>query len=186
MTDVPQRVPALLWDSLQEMCWRHDTKFLSDVAKIIKIPVGDIKKQILGSRGVYTVIPFEHGPWWMNTQCPAMELVGGTMWRRCGGLCEQGDSCWTHRDGRHRRHDDPYFATLPKRRPMRYEGVVYWVDVSGGVMNGFGTVMQFRMDLNTKTVVKTNGLDLGAVTKTSEAQKTESAMESTEENSQTC
>ena len=169
----PQRIPASLWDAVQEICWRQDQKFLFDVSRILKVPAADIKKRILGTRGVLTIIPTECGPWWTGTQCPVMELECGCMWRRCAAPCEQGDSCWDHRDakGGLRRYDDPYFTTLPKRRPMRYEGAIYWVADDGNVMNGFGAIMPFRMDLNTKTVMKINGLGLGSVAQAKASEK---------------
>jgi len=164
MSTAPQRLPAALWGALQEMCRQQDIEFIADVSRILRIPVADIKKRILGTRGVCELIPVEHGPWWTNTQCPVMEKIGGSMWRRCDSPCEQGDTCWAHRMcGAFRRYDDPYFVELPKRYPMRYEGVVYWVGADGQVMNGFGSIVsEFTMDLNTKTVFKTNGA-LGAI-----------------------
>ena len=165
-TTEQQRLPAALWGALQEMCRQQDLEFIADVSRILRIPAADIKKRILGTRGVFELIPVEHGPWWTNTQCPVMEKIGGSMWRRCDSLCEQGDTCWAHRMcGGFRRYDDPYFVELPKRYPMQYEGIVYWVSANGQVMNGFGTIVsEFTMDLNTKTVFKTNGA-LGAIGK---------------------
>lgn len=152
-----QRIPACLWESLQEICYRQDIRFISDVSKILGIPAIELKKKILGVRGMPTAVVVDRGPWWTETQCPIMEKQPGNMWRRCGSYCEASGYCWTHRHFRvshtTRRHDDPYFADLPKRWPVRIEDEVVWVSSEGDVLDGSGHLIKhMTIDLETKTV----------------------------------
>jgi len=170
-TENKQLCPAGLWDAFQEVLWKQDVKFVQAVSRIISVPANDIKKRVLGTRGLVTVIPVEHSPWWINTQCPVMEFVGGNMWRRCSSKCEQGDTCWDHRKlAAYRRYDDPYFAKIPKRYPIRYNGVIYWVsETDGSVINGFGTVIEeFKVDLDTRLINRLHGVDIYNATSTEE------------------
>ena len=190
---IKQQCPAGLWEAFQEVLWKQDVKFIQNVSRIISVPVNDIKKRILGTRGVTTIIPVENGPWWLGTQCPVMEFTGGNMWRRCSSKCEQGDTCWSHRMLTvYRRYDDPYFTTLPKRHPIRYDGAIYWVSYKdGSVINGFGAVIEeFKVDLDNRLIVRLDGLDnystdKKTVSKTTKGEETEAteATEATEEQS---
>jgi len=152
-----QRIPACLWESLQEICYRQDIRFLADVSKIIGIPAIELKKRILGVRGIPTAVSVERGPWWAETQCPVMEKEPGNMWRRCGSYCESSGHCWTHRHFRVsstiRRYDDPYFATLPKRWPVRLDDEILWATADGELLSGAGLVIKgITIDLDTKII----------------------------------
>lgn len=185
---IKQQCPAGLWDAFQEVLWKQDVKFIQNVSRIISVPVNDIKKRILGTRGVTTIIPVENGPWWLGTQCPVMEFTGGNMWRRCSSKCEQGDTCWSHRMLTvYRRYDDPYFTTLPKRHPIRYDGAIYWVShKDGSVINGFGAIIEeFKVDLDNRLIVRLDGLDnystdKKTVSKTTNGEEAEAEAEATE------
>lgn len=164
MATETQRIPAALWSSLQEICYRQDQIFLQDVSRLIGVPAIDIKRRVLGVRGVPTrveITPETSGPWWTATQCPLMEQTPGNMWRRCGMYCEANGTCWEHRVYRLspllRHYDDPYFKTLRKRRPVRYKDRIYWVDSSNTVLDDKGVVVDdMTIDLNTRTVYTNN------------------------------
>jgi hypothetical protein len=155
-TEELQRIPAFLWNSLQEICYRQDIRFIADVSKLIGVPAVELKKKILGVRGIPTTIAVERGPWWSETQCPIMERGNGNMWRRCGNYCESHGQCWAHRHYKSshttRRFDDPYFSALPKRRPIRYNGEIVWVSESGEAIDGSGNILKgLTIDLKTHT-----------------------------------
>ena len=150
-----QYIPAGLWDSLQDVCFRHDTRFVQDVSRILGIPALEIKRKVLGTRGVPTVVPEAAGPWWMDGACPMMERVG-YLWRRCGHPQEAHGACWLHKDGG-TRFDDEKVQGLVERRPFRYEGQIYWVADDQSVLNSFGMpVGDFTVDLKTATLSMAN------------------------------
>lgn len=132
-----QRLPAGLWDSLQEVCYRHDVKFLHDISRLIGIPTGDLKKRILGVRGIQTVVAKEtEGPWWETAQCPLLILDDGGMWRRCIRRCEAHGTCWKHRN--YSRDTDSLkkvssvdLSKLETRWPMELESELVWVSEDG-------------------------------------------------------
>ena len=134
ITTETQRIPALLWESLQDTCYQHDQKFVADVSRILGIPAAEVKKKVLGTRGVLTNVTVEHGPWWTGLQCAMVERKE-SLWTRCGSYCDSGDTCMKHRHARHawnlRRYDDPYFAEMTIRQPIQVDGVVYWVSDAG-------------------------------------------------------
>jgi hypothetical protein len=155
MTTETQRIPAVLWDSLQDVCFRHDLKFLQDVSRIIQVPVADLKRRILGTRGMPTAVSVESGPWWVTTQCPIMLLVGDSMWRRCGSYCEANGTCWAHRTSMSRRYNDPYFEALPKRTAFKYDGDLYWVSEAGDALDMTGALVPgLQIDLKARVVFK--------------------------------
>lgn len=133
-----QRIPALLWDSLQDVCYKHDVAFINEVARMIGVPAADIRKRVLGVRGMPTAITVERGPWWQGAACPWMECSEGGMWRRCGQYCEAHGACWKHRKGGERIYDDPYFLTLPKRVPVSIDDEIYYVDCEGAAYSVSG------------------------------------------------
>ena len=155
MNTETQRLPAALWQSLQDMCYQHDLKFLQDVSQILKIPAADLKKKVLGVRGEPTVVLVDKDPWWARTQCCLMELGTGNMWRRCSGVGESNSYCWEHRHFTKekpslRRREDPYFANLVKRYPFDYLGEIVWVCERGTVVRqSGGRITDVRIDVKT-------------------------------------
>jgi len=148
-------VPAGLWDSLQEICFRHDQRFIQDVSRILGVPAIDIKRKILGTRGVCMVVPEAQGPWWAGGSCPIMERTG-FLWKRCCAPIEESGTCYTHREGG-LRFDDEQFQQFMKRVPFRYEGEIYWVADDGTALNTFGMLVNaFTVDLKTRTVIISN------------------------------
>jgi hypothetical protein len=151
-----QRIPALLWESLQEVCVRQDQKFLSDVSRILGVPAIELRKRVLGTRGVATTVLVEHGPWWSGLQCHIVERKE-SLWTRCSNHCMSGTTCMKHKDVRNgwniRRYDDPYFAEMKQRKPVRVDGAVYWVSEKGDVVNVHGVaVPHMHIDYETRSV----------------------------------
>jgi len=155
-----QYIPAGLWDGLQTICFRHDQKFVQDVSRILGIPAIDIKRKVLGTRGVPTIIPESEGPWWIGGCCPIMERTG-YLWKRCMAPIEGHGACWGHLEGGIR-FDDEQFSCAEKRVPFRYLGEVYWVsEEKGSVLNSYGMLVEtFTVDLKTRTVVLSNASSL--------------------------
>lgn len=147
------KLPALLWDSLQSVCFSHDQQFLRDVARITGLNERDLKVKLLGRCGMPTAIVVEKGPWWLGSACAAMERGNGGLWRRCGAYRDADGFCHAHRKGRSsdiKRFDDPYFASLRLRKPVDLEGEIVWVCDKGSVLTGAGLLRDdIRIDLNT-------------------------------------
>jgi hypothetical protein len=148
LTSTPTRLPAALWESLQEICWRHDNKFLDDASRILGISASEIKRKVLGVRGVVSAVITTDSSWYEGTQCPIMMPTAGEMWRRCVEPAEYNGFCWAHKKGRGMRHDCSYFHSLPKRHPWRFEGELVWVRDDGNVMRESGEELKdVRIDI---------------------------------------
>lgn len=161
-----QRLPAALWESLQDVCYKYDVKFLQDVSHIIGVPAGDLKKHILGIRGIATsiaVVPHAEAPWWESSQCPLMELDDGGMWRRCISHREIHESCWKHRKFKRdtdilKKHNNPIFDSLEKRWPMRLGGELMWVTNSGEVYDDAGELKKGMCIYRTSRIARMDGV----------------------------
>jgi hypothetical protein len=141
IVEEPQRIPANLWASLKDICYQQDLKFLQDVSRLIGVDANEIKRRVLGLRE-QTIVLVEKDPWWMHTQCILLECVNG-LWRRCSRMGESNSYCWEHRNfttcsGQLRRFDDPYFATIVKRWPIRFMDEIVWVCDEGTVLKSNG------------------------------------------------
>ncbi len=143
LTTETQYIPALLWDSLQNICYQLDAKFVTDVAKLIKVPAAELKRRVLGTRGMKTAVTVADGPWWLGQQCPLMELRSN-LWKRCGALCDASGFCMKHSGFKQgsaglRHKDDPHFAAVSRRIPVRADDNILWACVkTGAVYNGLG------------------------------------------------
>lgn len=164
-TSTPTRIPAALWESLQEICWRQDNKFIEDASRIIGIPAAEIKRRVLGTRGVVSAVVSSSGAWYDGARCPIMIPGPGEMWRRCCTPAEFNGYCSVHKKGRGLKYDDPYFTTLPKRYPWKFEGGVVWVDDAGTLMNESGTILKdVRISINNGLCYDDRPCDGGATT----------------------
>jgi hypothetical protein len=141
-TETQARIPLGLWDSFQEICFRFDNKFIEDVSRILGVSSVDIRRKVLGVRGAPTTVITVSGPWWEGQTCAMMVAGPAGLWHRCGHLAEGGDTCWRHRSGRGRRHDDSYFARLKKRHPFKLEGRLVWVAEDGSVTTDGGVPLK--------------------------------------------
>lgn len=148
----PTRVPAALWESLQEICWRQDLKFLEDAARILNVPAAEIKRRVLGTRGVLSAVVSTNSTWYEGMQCPIMIPGGGEMWRRCCEPAECNGFCWGHKKGKGLRHDSDYFRGLPVRTSWRLDGTLVWVADDGAVYDEVGR------ELKGLTIDITNGI----------------------------
>ena len=167
--EVVQRIPTGLWENLQEVLWRMDATFLRDVSKITKIPYNDLRK-VIPTRGVTTRISTDgQEPWWVGLTCRMTVRRSGGMWLRCGGTAFEGACCFKHRgfDGREEErlpdgllpYDSVSLIGLPRRLPIRIEGVVYWAcegtqfselyDMDGNVVKGLMVNYALRWILET-------------------------------------
>jgi hypothetical protein len=145
----PTRVPAALWESLQTICWAQDNRFLEDAARIINVPAAEIKRRVLGARGVVSAVVSTAGTWYDGAQCPIMIPCGGEMWRRCCEPAECNGCCWTHKKGKGLRYDSEYIQSLPVRTCMRLDGAVVWVSTDGIVYDSLGKELKgVRIDLS--------------------------------------
>ena len=146
VTPQKRRIPALLWEALEEACFEKDKEFLREVSRILGVPAPLLKRQILGVSGMPTTVLVEEGPWWQGSQCAAMDSKG-SLWTRCGFPAEADGQCWNHRRPV-RRYDDPVFTTLPVYKPARLEGKSVWVDEKGLVYDEIGEILkEWRIDV---------------------------------------
>ena len=145
-SEIHTRIPLGLWDSLQAICFRQDNKFIEDVGRILGVPGAEIRRKVLGVRGAPTTVITMSGPWWEGQQCALMIKGPGGLWRRCGNMAKGCEHCWKHFRGpnmrNRRRHDDPYFVCLKKRKPFRLGDEIVWVAADGTVMTGGGTILK--------------------------------------------
>lgn len=149
-----QRIPLGLWDSLQAVCAENDMRFIKDVSRIIGVEASDIRKRVFGVRGIQTTIAVEHGPWWLESQCPIMTKRTGNMWKRCDDRCSPCGFCWSHRAFRPsvsaKLHTDPYFQTLDKRHPYMFDDDIVWVsEKDGSVIKDGELVAGLTIDIKT-------------------------------------
>ena len=138
----PTRVPAGLWDSLQEICWRQDVRFMEDAARILGVPAVEIKRRLLGTRGVLCGVVSTDGAAYDGTQCPIMVLHPGERWARCSEAAEVNGFCWLHRKGKGQRFDSCFFEGFEKRHPFRFEGEIVWAAADGSVLTGGGKILK--------------------------------------------
>lgn len=150
--DVVHRIPAGLWENLQTLTCSMDNAFLRDISHITKIPFAELRK-VIPTRGVQTRIATEGSePWWTSQTCRMSVRGSGGMWIRCSGMAFEGSCCFKHRSTKRMPagilpYDDPYFATLARRMPVRIEGVVYWSDENGVLYNVDGSrIEEFTID----------------------------------------
>jgi hypothetical protein len=135
--ELAQRVPAGLWENLQDLTAQLDNVFLRDVAHIAKIPFETLRK-LFPTRGIVTKIATDGNvPWWHDHQCRIITNNNG-IWTRCTAGSFEGPDCVQHRNKKLnenlRLYDDPYISTLPTRVPWRLEGgAVVWTDEAGSV-----------------------------------------------------
>ena len=155
ITEETHRLPAALWESIQDVCYRLDVKFVEDVSRILGIPALELKRRVLGVRGIPTVITVESGAWWTTEQCPVMEKYG-SVWRRCCSRIEPAGYCWAHKhfkQGPTRKcFDDEIFKTMAVRKAVRFNGAVYWVSEKGDAVDMRGLPTSLHFDLARGTV----------------------------------
>jgi hypothetical protein len=137
------RIPAFLWDALQDVLYEQDHEFLRMVAPHIGVSLSELKRTLLGARGQRTTVAIaDTALWWEGELCPMRDLCVETgVWKSCGRFREAHGLCGDHRcyatakstasatakaaTAKHKH--DPYFAGLIQRTPWRYNGDIVWV-----------------------------------------------------------
>lgn len=141
---IQTRIPAFLWDALQDVFYEQDVAFLKMLAPHIQVPLSELKRTLLGTRGQATTIHVGNSDaWWETELCPLRCRDARGVWRQCGYHREASGFCRKHRnfwqataDLKHK--DDPWFQNVCQRTPARYEGEVVWVAKDGSVMRADG------------------------------------------------
>ena len=154
--EVSQRIPAALWDALQDACYAQDVQFIKDVAKIIGKDAAEIRRRIMGPRGELTTLLVDSDPWWIHTQCSLIERGPCGLWRRCCRGAESNGYCWDHRNFTNstqklKRGDDSYFESLVRRHPIRFQGEIVWVCEKGTVLGSDGLRKDITIDVKNCT-----------------------------------
>lgn len=132
------RLPRGLWSDLEETVILYDRQFLTEVARSLGLPVGDVLRRCLGT-GAPQTVPILWGscadaeekgarcPWW---ECR------GYLWRPCPrprltaslpcAIHERSTPCPLAL-----LDTDPYLRKLPTYEPLQHEGDLYWWDPKG-------------------------------------------------------
>jgi len=148
--------PVQLAEAFQDTCREHDNQFIRDVARFLGISPVDIRHRIFGSRGVNVSLTVENGAFFAGELCPVMCLKE-SLWIRCQEQCIVNGRCYEHRKSHGPFYTDARFLALPVRKPLRHEGVVYWVAEDGSAVNSEGALMPFQVDLKHRLVYIPNG-----------------------------
>lgn len=143
MDCIQTRIPTFLWDSLQHVFYAHDYEFLRQVSYLIKVPVPELKRTLLGSKGTPTnVFVSRDTLWWEGQKCPLRIRTAHGLWKQCPNVCESQGVCGDHKgwnpSSTLKRKDDPYFRTLQKRKPFEWEGEIVWVSEAGDAVDHEG------------------------------------------------
>jgi len=132
------RLPRGLWTDLETTVIHQDRQFLSEVARALGLPVGEVLKRCLGTGAAQPVLIGDTStgrcPWW---------ALQGSLWRPCGRQRLTDTSpCAIHaRSTTHCRiGTDPYIKALARAKPYRYEGSIYWVASPTSVFKEDGSV----------------------------------------------
>lgn len=143
-TTLQTRIPSFLWTALQDVFYEQDVAFLRALSPHIQVPLQELKRTLLGTRGVVTTLQVgQTDAWWETEFCPLRIRDASGIWRQCGHYREGTGFCRTHRDFwegttdlKHK--DDPWFQTVNQRVPWRYQDELVWVSKDGDVIHGDG------------------------------------------------
>jgi len=149
--------PIQLAEAFQDTCREHDNQFIKDVARFLGISPVDIRRRIFG-RGVNVALTVENGPYFAGDTCPVMCLKE-SLWIRCQEQSITNGRCFDHRKSHGPFYTDARFQAMSVRKPVRHEGVVYWVAEDGSALNSEGARMPFQVDLKHIVVYIPNGSD---------------------------
>lgn len=130
--------------------YEHDYEFLRQVSYLIKVPVAELKRTILGSKGTPTTIAVsKDNTWWEGQRCPLRTRTTKGLWKQCPHMRESHGLCGEHKgwtrskstaDLKHK--DDPHFQTLKRRRPFQLEGDIVWVSDDGDAVDSEGEPLE--------------------------------------------
>jgi hypothetical protein len=148
MSTLQTRIPAFLWNALQDVFYEQDVAFLKALAPHVGVSLPELKRSILGARGALTTIHVGNtDAWWETQLCPLMCRDEAGIWRQCGHYREGTGFCRTHHNFwqpsatlKHR--DDPWFQKVVRRVPWRYEDAVVWVSPAGDAIYEDGSALE--------------------------------------------
>jgi len=132
------RMPRGLWADLEDTIIQQDRQFLTEVARALGLPVGEVLKRCLGSGTPQAVLVGDADagacPWWS---------LHGSLWRPCGRQrLSETSPCPVHTRSTAASYlgSDPFIKALPIAKPYRYEGSIYWVASPTSVFREDGSV----------------------------------------------
>ncbi len=155
-TTVQTRIPAFLWESLQDVMYQHDYEFLKIVSMAIRVPVAELKHKLLGSRGQMTAVTVSDTlAWWEKELCPVYLRSDKGVWKPCGNYRQAHGYCCDHLKFQptftRRRYDDPYFNSIVQRKPVRFDDEIIWVSEAGDAIRESGVPIRgLHVDLQRK------------------------------------
>jgi hypothetical protein len=160
MENVQTRIPAYLWDSLQNVMYEHDYQFLREISALIRVPVPELKRTILGARGALTsIVVAKEDTWWEHQVCPYLVRNTSGVWSPCGKFREPHGACMDHRSAKSsesvKHRNDAYFQSVKKRHPFEWNDEIVWVcPESGDVVNELGDpIPNLTIDLTSGIVL---------------------------------
>ena len=146
----PTRIPAHLWESLQDAFYEHDQSFLRILAPHVKVSYADLKRTLLGARGQLMNIQIaDSDKWWEAELCPLRIRTPAGIWKSCGhsreahGVCRHHVGFTPRIDLKHK--DDPWFQTVTQRKPWKYQREIVWVAEDGSVINEQGDTLPLQI-----------------------------------------
>lgn len=100
MSIKPLRLAAFTTEAFDEACWEHDMAFITDLSKIINVPIAELRKTLLvdGSKQSVHIATKEKEEWLHDIQCPAMIKQEDESFIRCDNyrFCFE-KKCSTHK-----------------------------------------------------------------------------------------
>lgn len=146
MDSLQTRIPAFLWESLQNVFYEHDYEFLRQVSYLIKVPIAELKRTIMGSKGTLsTIMVGKNSMWWEEQKCPLRIRSSRGLWKQCPHIRESHGYCGEHKGWNRKKTieslkhiEDTYFQTLKRRKPFSLDGDIVWVSEEGDAVDNEG------------------------------------------------
>jgi len=131
-TPTTMRIPRGLWKDLEESVIQQDRQFLTEVARSLGLPVGEVLRKVLGTGGsqlVHVLTSAEDAD-----RCPWWDRIGDGLWRPCARQrMTSAQPCQIHTrppptsSPPYRLGVDNHMESLPILSPVLHEGIVYWM-----------------------------------------------------------
>lgn len=135
LQEIALRIPRGMWEDLEATVIQQDRMFLSEVARSLGLPPGEVIRKCLGTGVSTKMVAVWQNPLDGTTldACPWWECHGDGLWRRCPRKrLSPSLPCWNHERCTPcpltRLHTDPYIQALPKMVPIKFRGALYWAD----------------------------------------------------------